>query len=48
MELKANNGKDIEIKVEDNGKGIKFNIFVYNVQDGIRINYSDGTSSLIE
>lgn len=30
--------------VEDNGKGIKFNIFMYNVQDGIIINYTDGTS----
>ena len=30
--------------VEDNGEGIKFNIFVYNVQDGIEINYEDGTS----
>ena len=36
------------LSVEDNGKGIKFNIFVYNVQDGIKINYSDGTSSLME
>jgi len=34
------------LSVEDNGKGIKFNIFVYNVQDGITINYSDGSSSL--
>ena len=30
--------------VEDNGKGIKFNIFVYNVQDGIKIDYSNGNS----
>ena len=30
--------------VEDNGKGIKFNIFMYNVQDGIEINYKDGNS----
>ena len=30
--------------VEDNGKGIKFNIFMYNVQDGIEINYKDGSS----
>lgn len=34
--------------VEDNGKGIKFNVFVYNVEDGIEINYQDGTSKLIE
>lgn len=31
---------------EDDGKGIKFNVFVYNVQDGIYIDYSDGSSSL--
>ena len=36
------------LSVEDNGKGIKFNVFVYNVQDGIKIDYSDGTSSLIK
>ncbi len=30
--------------IEDNGKGIKFNVFIYNVQDGIDINYQDGTS----
>ena len=30
--------------VEDNGKGIKFNIFMYNVQDGIEIDYKDGSS----
>ena len=30
--------------VEDNG--IKFNVFVYNVQDGIEIDYSDGKSKL--
>ena len=36
------------LSVEDNGKGIKFNIYVYNVQDGININYSDGESSLKE
>lgn len=34
------------LSVEDNGEGIKFNIFVYNVQDGITIDYSDGSSSL--
>lgn len=30
--------------VNDNGKGIKFNIFVYNVQDGIVIDYKTGDS----
>ena len=39
-------GVEIEAySVEDNGKGIKFNVFVYNVQDGININYSNGNSS---
>lgn len=32
--------------VEDNGKGIKFNVFVYNVQDGVEIDYSTGISRL--
>lgn len=32
--------------VEDNGKGISFNVFVYNMQPGIEINYLDGTSKL--
>lgn len=33
--------------VEDSGKGIKFNVFVYNIQDGIEIDYSTGESRLI-
>lgn len=38
-------GVQIEAKsVEDNE--ISFNVFVYNVQDGITIDYKDGTSSL--
>ena len=28
--------------VEDSGAGIRFNIFVYNVQDGVIIDYSNG------
>lgn len=32
--------------VEDNGVGIKFNVYVYNVQDGIEIDYSTGESKL--
>lgn len=32
--------------VEDNGKGIKFNVYIYNVQEGIDINYKDGSSKL--
>ncbi len=34
------------LSVEDNGKGIKFNIYVYNVQDGIEIDYKTGESKL--
>ena len=30
--------------VEDKGKGIEFNVFVYNVQPGIWIDYSNGES----
>ena len=30
--------------VEDSGKGISFNVYCYNVQPGIRINYKDGSS----
>lgn len=33
--------------VEDNGAGICFNVFVYNVQPGVVINYLDGTSTLV-
>ena len=32
--------------VEDEGKGIKFNVFVYNVQDGIEIDYKTGSSKI--
>lgn len=32
--------------VEDNGKEIQFNIYVYNVQPGIEINYLTGESKL--
>lgn len=32
--------------VEDNGKGISFNVYVYNVQDGISIDYKTGDSKL--
>jgi len=38
-------GVQIEaLSVEDNGEGIKFNVFIYNVQDGIEIDYSNGNS----
>lgn len=33
--------------VEDNGEGIKFNVFVYNVQDGIEIDYKTGESKQV-
>ena len=40
-------GVEIEAySVEDNGKGIKFNIFIYNVQKGIEIDYTTGDSKL--
>lgn len=32
--------------VEDNGKGIMFNVYVYNVQEGVEIDYSNGESKL--
>lgn len=34
------------LSVEDNGKGIKFNVFVYNAQPGVEIDYSTGKSKL--
>lgn len=34
--------------VEDRGKGISFNVFVFNVQPGIEIDYSDGSSKVVE
>lgn len=38
-------GVQIEaLSVEDNGKGIRFNVFCYNVQPGILINYTDGSN----
>lgn len=49
--FKGNNllasGVQIEAySVEDNGDGICFNVYCYNVQPGISIDYSNGTSSL--
>ena len=40
--------KGVEIEaysIEDNGEGICFNVFIYNVEPGININYSTGESS---
>lgn len=34
--------------VEDNGEGILFNVFVYNVQPGVEIDYMTGDSKLTE
>lgn len=40
-------GVQIEaISVEDKGRGISFNVFCYNVQPGITIDYSNGNSRL--
>ena len=32
------------MSVEDKGEDIKFNVFVYNVQDGVKIDYETGDS----
>ncbi|MFR4337339.1 MAG: DNA/RNA non-specific endonuclease, partial [Lachnospira pectinoschiza] len=32
--------------VEDNGEGISYNVFCYNVQPGVKIDYVTGDSSL--
>lgn len=34
--------------VEDNGKGVSFNVYVYNIQEGIEIDYATGDSKLKE
>ncbi len=40
------NGVEIEAySVEDNGQGISFNVFAYNVQPEVTINYETGESS---
>jgi len=28
--------------VEDNGKGVSFNVYIYNVQPGVKIDYATG------
>lgn len=41
-------GVQMEAKsVEDNGKGICFNVYVYNCQPGIQIDYLTGESKLV-
>lgn len=32
--------------IEDNGKGVCFNVYIYNVQPGIKIDYATGKSEL--
>ncbi len=34
--------------IEDNGKGIQFNVYCYNVQPGIEIDYSTGESKAVD
>lgn len=34
------------LSIEDNGEGIKFNVFVYNIEDGVIIDYKTGDSKL--
>lgn len=42
-------GAQMEAKsIEDGGAGISFNIFVYNIQDGITIDYKTGDSHLTQ
>lgn len=42
-------GVQIEaLSLEDNGEEVKFNVFVYNVQEGIEIDYKTGDSKLKE
>lgn len=42
------NGVQMEAKsIEDNGEGVQFNVYVYNVQPGIEINYATGESRKI-
>ena len=45
-ENKVASGVEMEAySVEDNGQGVSFNVYVYNIQPGITINYQTGESS---
>ena len=38
-------GVEIEARsIEDEGRSVCFHVFIYNVQPGVGINYSDGSS----
>ena len=42
-------GIHLEAKsIEDDGKGIKFNIFLYNIEPRVKIDYSNGNNELFE
>jgi len=47
-ELVARGVKMEAWSVEDNGEGICFHVYVFNIQPGVIINYADGTSVLDE
>lgn len=43
------NGVQMEAySIEDEGKGVCFNVYVYNVQPGVSIDYSTGESKLVK
>ena len=42
--LVADGVKMEALSVEDNGKGISYNVYVYNIQPGVEINYATGES----
>ena len=48
VELVARGVQMEAMSVEDDGAGVCFNVFAYNVQPGITIDYATGESSLTE
>ena len=36
------------LSVEDNGKGIKYNVYIYNAEEGVKIDYKTGNSKAIK